>query len=186
MKRVLIAGIGNVLLQDDGFGPCVVRMLQARYRFESNVEVADLGTPGLDLADYLIGKDAVILIDSVKSEQRPGTVLLYRMPEILHCQVEPRMGPHAPALTETLLTINLLGAAPAELLLVGVVGHSYEMGCSLSPSVQMSVDSAIAEILRELARLGVRVEPEQSCAEPDLWWTKPPSCGSVEAGAAGE
>jgi hydrogenase maturation protease len=184
MKRILIAGIGNVLLQDDGFGPCVVRMLEARYRFESNVEVADLGTPGLDLADYLMDKDCVILIDSVKSEQLPGTVLLYRLPEILQRQVEPRMGPHAPALTETLLTIDLLGAAPAELLLVGVVGHSYEMGCNLSQSVQLSVNLAIAEILRELARLGVHFESKQSAAEPDLWWTKPPVC--MGAGAAGE
>jgi hydrogenase maturation protease len=184
MKRILIAGIGNVLLQDDGFGPCVVRMLEARYRFESNVEVADLGTPGLDLADYLIGQDCVILIDSVKSEQQPGTVLLYRLPEILQRQVELRIGPHAPALTETLLTLDLLGAAPAELLLVGVVGHSYEMGCNLSQSVQMSVDSAIAEILRELARLGVHFESKQYAAEPDLWWTKRPA--SMGAGATGE
>jgi hydrogenase maturation protease len=186
MKRILIAGIGNVLLQDDGFGPCVVRILEARYRFESNVEVADLGTPGLDLADYLMGRDCVILIDSVKSQQPPGTVLLYRLPEILQRQVEPRMGPHAPALTETLLTLDLLGAAPAELLLVAVVGHSYEMGCNLSQSVQFSVNSAIAEILRELARLGIRFEPKQSAAEPDLWWTKPPVCRSAGTGAAGK
>lgn len=173
MKRILIARIGNVLLQDDGFGPCVVRMLAARYRFGSDVEVADLGTPGLDLIDYLIGRDSVILIDSVKSGQRPGTILSYRMAEILRGQVAPRMGPHAPALTETLLMMELLGSAPADILLVGVVGESYELGCSLSEPVRMSVDSALDAIVCELARLGVRCALKQSCMEPENWWTKP-------------
>jgi hydrogenase maturation protease len=185
MKRILIAGIGNVLLQDDGFGPCVVSMLEARYRFESNIEVIDLGTPGLDLAEYLSGKDCVILIDSMKSDRRPGTILLYRMPEILHGQVAPGMGPHAPALMETLLSMEILGSAPADILLVGVAGESYEPGCYLSEPVRMSVNSAIDIIVCELARLGAHSALKRSCTEPDIWWMRPlPVQRSQGAGAA--
>jgi hydrogenase maturation protease len=53
MKKVLIGGIGNVLLEDDGVGPYVARFLDARYEFDEGVEVADLGTPALDLIDRI-------------------------------------------------------------------------------------------------------------------------------------
>ena len=65
MKKVLIGGIGNVLLGDDGVGPYVARLLDARYEFEDSVEILDLGTPALDLIDQLSSHDAVIFVDSI-------------------------------------------------------------------------------------------------------------------------
>lgn len=172
MKRFLIGGIGNVLYADDGVGPYAVRMLSARYRFDSSVEVADLGTPGLDLVDYLAERDAVILVDSVKSQQAPGAIQLYRKPEILQGCVSLRTGPHAPSLTETLFTMELLGTAPAAILLIGVAGSVYETCCSLSAPVEMAVDSVINMILRELTHSGISCEPRQSDTEPDIWWKR--------------
>jgi hydrogenase maturation protease len=46
VKKVLIARIGNVLLGDDGVGPFAIKVLEAEYNFQDNVEIADLGTPG--------------------------------------------------------------------------------------------------------------------------------------------
>ena len=51
--RVSVVGIGNVLLGDDGFGPLAVEMFRCEYECSPNVEIFDLGTPGLDLAPYL-------------------------------------------------------------------------------------------------------------------------------------
>src|SRR5579864_800479 len=98
MKKVLIGGIGNVLLGDDGVGPYVARFLAAQYEFEDGVEVADLGTPALDLIDHISGRDAVILIDAVSTEATPGTVLLYRKADIVRQTPVTRMDPHSPAL----------------------------------------------------------------------------------------
>lgn len=171
MKQFLIGGIGNVLYADDGVGPYAVRMLSARYQFDSNVEVADLGTPGLDLTDYLLDKDMVILVDSVKNEHAPGTILVYRKPRILQGCVLPRTGPHAPSLTETLHTMELFGTAPADVVLIGVAGSVYEVGCRLSEQVRLAIDAVINTILHELASYGVSSEARQSCGQPDLWWT---------------
>src|SRR5271165_3465619 len=55
VKRALIGGIGNVLLGDDGVGPYVVRLLESQYSFGNNVELADLGTPALDLTHQIVG-----------------------------------------------------------------------------------------------------------------------------------
>src|ERR1017187_3701344 len=135
-KKVLIGGIGNVLLGDDGVGPYLVRLLEARYEVEDGVEIDDLGTPALDLIDRISGKDAVILIDSIDTEAAPGTVVLYRKADIMrHCPAV-RMDPHSPALVDALLSAELFGVAPAEVLLVGIKAESFETGCSLSKIIK--------------------------------------------------
>ena len=176
MKKVLIGGIGNVLLGDDGVGPYVARLLAARYEFDEGVEVADLGTPALDLIDQISGRDAVILIDSINTDAAPGTVRLYRKTDILRHSPAVRMDPHSPALAETLLSTDLFGIAPADVLLVGIAAESYEAGCSLSQPVQTSLDQAIAEVLNELDHLGVKHQCRDNPAELDIWWTTKDGC----------
>ena len=66
-----------------------------------------------------------------------------------------RMDPHSPALVDALLSAELFGVAPAEVLLVGIKAESFEPSCSLSAPVKASLDQVIAEVLRELDRLGV-------------------------------
>jgi len=171
MKKVLIGGIGNVLLGDDGVGPYIARLLAARYEFDEGVEVADLGTPALDLIDQISGKDAVILIDSIRTEAAPGAVLLYRKAEIIHRCPAVRMDPHSPALVETLLSTDLFGIAPADVLLVGIAAESYEAGCSLSQPVKASFDPAITEVLNELDRLRVAYRCRKHPTELGIWWT---------------
>lgn len=170
MKKVLIGGIGNVLLGDDGVGPYVSRMLAAEYEFEDGVEVADLGTPALDLVDHISGRDAVILIDSVTTEATPGTVLLYRKADIVRQTPVVRMDPHSPALVDTLFSADLFGIAPADVLLVGVAVDSYDAGCSLSTLVKNSLGRVVDEVLRELDRLALGYKCRQHPVDPSIWW----------------
>jgi len=172
MKKVLIGGIGNVLLGDDGVGPYVVRLLAASYEFDEGVELCDLGTPALDLIDQISGKDAVILIDALKVDAEPGAVLLYRKPDIVQHSPAVRMDPHSPALVETLLSVDMFGIAPADVLLVGISSGTYDSGCSLSPSVRDSVDRVIAEVLSELDRVGVGYRRREQPVESGIWWTR--------------
>jgi len=177
MKKVLIGGIGNVLFGDDGVGPYMARLLEARYEFDEGVEVADLGTPALDLIDQLSGKDGVILIDSISIDVEtngtdvvPGTVVLYRKADIMRLRPSVRMDPHSPALVDALLSAELFGVAPRDLLLVGIQAESFEPSCSLSKAVTASLDGVIAEVLRELDRWGVEYRLREHPAELDLWW----------------
>jgi hydrogenase maturation protease len=171
MKKVLIGGIGNILLGDDGVGPYVARLLTAHYEFEDGVEVADLGTPALDLIDQISGKDAVILIDSIEIEVDPGTVLLYRKADIVCHRPIVRMDPHSPALVDTLLSAELFGTAPADVMLVGVAAASYDAGCSLTAAVQTAIARVVSEVLLELDRLGVAYKRRPHTIDPGIWWT---------------
>jgi hydrogenase maturation protease len=171
MKKVLIGGIGNVLLGDDGVGPYIARLLTAYYEFAEGVEVVDLGTPALDLIDQISGKDAVILIDSIKTEADPGSIEVYRRAEILQNAPSVRMDPHSPALVETLLSTEMFGVPPGDLLLVGIAGGSYDSGCNLSDAVNASIPQVITEILAELARLRVPYRLRKDPVESGIWWT---------------
>jgi hydrogenase maturation protease len=140
MKKILIGGIGNVLLGDDGVGPYAAALLVAHYEFAEGVEVIDLGTPALDLIDQISGKDAVILMDSVEAEAAPGTVLRYRKAEIMLHSPGVRMDTHSPALVDALFAASLFAIAPTDVLLVGVQAESYDAGCKLSEPVKASLN----------------------------------------------
>jgi hydrogenase maturation protease len=171
VRKVLIGGIGNVLLGDDGVGPYVVRILESMYRFEESVEIIDLGTPALDLTHQIVGLKALILVDSVASDDAAGTLALYSKEDILRDTPAERLDPHSPALAECLMTAEMLGAMPQNVLLVGIAGKCYEPGHPLSAAVGQSVGAAIDAILQELQRLGFNYQKKVSPDEPGIWWS---------------
>jgi hydrogenase maturation protease len=178
VASVAIIGIGNILLGDDGIGPYVVRVLDANYEFGPNVQILDVGTPALDFIDNLIGIDAVILVDSVEDERPAGTITLYRKEDILRHGVSVRMDPHSPALAESLMTADMLGIGPKELLLIGISAASYDAGCELSPEVKRAVDLAIDVVRAELRRLDVPYYSASRQTKPDIWWASSPAAST--------
>src|SRR6202008_475884 len=74
-RTILVAGIGNVFLGDDGFGPAVARALVERGGLPDHVRVVDYGIRGLHLAyDLVDGVAAVVLLDALPGDAAPGTV----------------------------------------------------------------------------------------------------------------
>ena len=70
---VRVLGLGNVLMGDDALGPWVIHFLVETYAFPPEVEVVDVGTPGLDLVPYVAGPCGIILVDTVHpKEPRPA------------------------------------------------------------------------------------------------------------------
>lgn len=169
---VAVLGLGNVLMGDDALGPHAVRLFEARYELPDQVSVLDVGTPGLDLVPFVEEADALVLVDTVRSEAPPGTVRLYRRDEILKHPPQPRVSPHDPGLKETLLSLEFAGRGPREVLLVGVIPERTGPGVEMSDSVRASLPAVHAEILRELERLGVPAIPRRAPLVPDVWWER--------------
>jgi hydrogenase maturation protease len=165
-----VLGLGNVLMGDDAFGPWVVQTLLAQYEFPDGVSVEDLGTPGLDLMPYVADVEALVLVDTVRSDAAPGTLRLYRRDDILEHPPQTRLSPHDPGVKEALLTAEFAGGGPREVLLVGAVPADTAMGVRMSPPLREAVPLAVAEVLRELERLGQRATPRVAPLSPDIWW----------------
>ena len=172
LAPVRVLGLGNVLMGDDALGPWVVEALSAGWDFPEGVSVVDVGTPGLDLTPFLADADTVILVDTVKSVAPPGTLLVYGRRELAGRAPLPRVSPHDPGLTEALFTLELAGAAPRDVVLVGVVPERVEMGVALSPAVRASIDAAAGEVVRRLSQMGLPPRPRALATPAAPWWER--------------
>jgi hydrogenase maturation protease len=170
MSRILIGGIGNVLMGDDGIGPFIARLIESRYEFPENVSVVDLGTPGLDLVVHLSRHDIAILVDAVDNGRAAGSLTLYSKSDIVRHGPPVRMDPHSPALAETLLLGDFSGEGPKEVALIGVTGQSYEFDTGLSEPVRGSVEEIVTRVIAQLEQLGVQVFPRRTQQDPGIWW----------------
>jgi hydrogenase maturation protease len=169
---IRVLGLGNVLMGDDGFGPFVIEALKATWVFPEEVSVIDLGTPGLDLAPYLAGADAVILIDSVRSQAPAGALRTYSRRALLAHAPPQRLGPHDPGFIQTLLTLDFAGLAPREVTLVGVVPQTTAPCARLSPPVRTSVAAAVEAVVCELNRLGAPPAMRDTPSPLAPWWER--------------
>lgn len=170
MSEVAVLGLGNILMQDDAFGPHVIHALEAGWTFPEDVDVLELGTPGFDLVPYMTGRRAVILVDTAITDGPPGTVRLYRRDALLKVAPSPRPSAHQPTVLETLLTLEFSGSCPEDVLLVGVVPKSCEKGTWMSAELHGAVPEACEQVVRELARLGIEAKPRSSPVEAQVWW----------------
>jgi hydrogenase maturation protease len=147
-KRILVAGVGNVFLGDDGFGVEVVRRLAGR-GLPEGVEVVDFGIRGMDLAyalqdDY----DVVIFVDATPRGEKPGTVYLLE-PEIEE-DGGVALDTHGMDPVKVIKLSRALGARPTRTLVVGcepqvvVSGEAYDdMLMELSEPVRAAVEEAV-------------------------------------------
>jgi hydrogenase maturation protease len=169
---IRILGLGNVLMGDDGFGPCVIHHLASRWEFPAGVEVQDLGTPGLDLIPFLAGAEVVILVDTVKAAGAPGDVRRYEKGDILRHPPSPRVSPHDPGVQEALLALEFTGQAPREVVLLGAIPATVEMSTSLTPALRAAVPVLAGRVVEELERLGVVARPRSSPDTGQAWWQR--------------
>lgn len=164
MKRVLVAGIGNIFLGDDGFGCEVVRQLGTR-DLPEGVDVADFGTRGMDLSYALMDGYAVaILIDTIERHDTPGTVYVIE-PEIDEWQMEegasaeltePLIVLHEMDPAKVLRLLDSLGERRPRVLLVGCQPETLgdEAGhMGLSATVTAAIPQAVSEVLTILEDL---------------------------------
>jgi hydrogenase maturation protease len=164
---VLVAGIGNIFLGDDGFGVEVVRRLAAR-PLPAGVRVADFGIRGLHLAFELLEhpEDLTILVDATPRAGEPGTV--YLIEPDLETLAAPPAGPadaHDMTPAAVFGLLRSLGGTPGRVLIVGCEPLSTEEEMGLSPPVEGAVDEAVALVLDVLAREGVAGNPAEILQE---------------------
>lgn len=150
--RILIAGIGNIFLGDDGFGVEVIRRMSTR-PLPDRVCVRDFGIRGFDLA-YALNEhwDLVILVDALPRGEKPGTVfVLEPARDDLEANFQSDLQPHGMAPVQAIRMAKLLGELPPRLLVVGcepadLGGEDGVIG--LSAEVQGAVSTAVETVLR--------------------------------------
>jgi hydrogenase maturation protease len=165
--KVLVAGIGNIFLGDDGWGVEVANRL-AREPMPEGVKVADFGIRGVHLAyELLDGYDALVLVDAMPMGEEPGTVAL------LEPQLPPAPEPgddpapvvdaHSMSPGVVMATLAGLGGRVGRFLVVGCEPANVDEGIGLSPPVAGAVDAAV-ELCREVVADVVRPAAKETSA----------------------
>jgi hydrogenase maturation protease len=145
--RVLVAGVGNVFLGDDGFGVEVVRRL-ARTPLPDWVRVADYGIRGLHLAYDLAGADheLTILVDATVRGDEAGTIHVIEL-DTSKTTETPCLDAHGMQPDVVLNLLAWLGAAPGRVLLVGCEPEVLDHRMGLSPVVEQAVGTAAGAVV---------------------------------------
>lgn len=159
--RVLVAGVGNIFLSDDGFGVEVLRRL-SEHELPEHVELVETGVRGVDLAYRLLdGYDTCILVDACARGGAPGT--LYRIDTggpRTRTDVPPAFDGHRMTPDAVLALLETLSAGtgeqpPRKIEVVGCEPAGVEEGIGLSEPVQAAVPQAVELILRIVGTPGM-------------------------------
>ena len=156
--RILVLGIGNILLEDEGIGVRVIEELQRRFHLPAEVTAMDGGTVGMALLGDLLDKDYLIIVDAVRTEQPPTTVIRLVDAEV-PAFFQNTISPHQLGVSELLAALKLAGGGPEHIVLIGVVPESTELSLDLSAAMCQQVDHLVGRVGSELTRLGLDLIP---------------------------
>jgi hydrogenase maturation protease len=155
---LLILGLGNVLLEDDGVGSAAVRALLDRYVPPEDVHVFDGGTLGLSLLPYVDAADAVILVDAVKADAPSGTCVRLDGDDVAPA-VATRLSPHQIGVADLLDGARWLDRSPRTLTLLGIVPESMDLAVGLTPRVHDALLDLVEQIVAAARELGFPFRP---------------------------
>ena len=156
--NVLVLGVGNMLLTDEGVGGRVAEELLHQYRIPAEVEVIDGGTMGMDLLPYMDDRSHLLIVDAIKTKQAPGhavRLVLDDPPAFFRTMISP----HQLGLAEVLGVAELTDNLPPNIVLFGMEPVSLETAVGLSPEVERNVPLLVKMVRDELASLGLVLEP---------------------------
>jgi hydrogenase maturation protease len=148
-KRILILGVGNLLLSDEGVGVHIARKLM-EMDFPPEVRVVEGGTDGFGLMHVLLEADRLILVDAVRGGGSPGSI--YRF-EIEDCPPFPdiyKTSVHQISILEIINLSGLIGSTPRTTI-IGVEPKHLGMGMDLSPEIKAKIPRVIQLIREEVA-----------------------------------
>ena len=149
---VLVLGMGNILLEDEGLGIHALNRLRLLFEGSEEIEFVDGGTSGMALVDMISKRKHLLVLDAVQTGDPPGT--LARMsgngvPVYFGLKVTP----HQLGLADVLASLTLMDEQPDSVTVLGLVPHSLEMSLELSDLISSNLDKLVEAAVNELRGL---------------------------------
>ena len=163
-NSIVLLGVGNILLTDEGFGVHVVNQLREDYVFNPPITILDGGTMGMELLTYMRGMTKLLLVDAINGGDAPGTV--YEFPhEEMNTYFTEAISVHEVGMQD-ILRIRALQEDPLEdAVVIGVEPESLELGLTLSDATQAAVEDVKARVLSVLSNWNVTASPVNAVTE---------------------
>ena len=171
-EPLLVLGLGNPLCQDDGVGVVAVARILERWSPGSGVEMLEGGTLGLWLLPLLESYRTVLLLDAIRADGEPGTLVRIEGEEVARAAAH-RLSVHQVGVGDLMDAAQLRGTLPPKLTLLGVVPEAVSLGLGLTPRVERALPLLIQRVLDTCAELGHPLRPRTNdaslvCADDGL------------------
>lgn len=147
-KRVMVLGVGNLLLKDEGIGVHVITEMKKK-KVPSHVEVVDGGTAGLDLIYMFSDVDKLIVIDAVDAGVAPGAIFKFSPEDVKERAGKERTSLHQISLLEALKVAKATGRCP-ETMIIGVQPEQVDWDEELSTTLRKKIPQIIAKVEEEM------------------------------------
>ena len=154
---ILVLGLGNTIMTDDGFGVKVLTTLSSRYHFQGPVQLLDGGTLGLDLLPHLEEIESLLIIDALDMRDKPGKIFRIEGDEVPRAFAS-KLSVHQMGLQDLLAVAELQGHVPRNLVVWGVQPECIEMCTEMTEVVAAAVEPVVTSVLKELQGWGVQYE----------------------------
>jgi len=155
---LLVLGLGNPLCQDDGVGVMAVTRLLDRWSPGPGVKMVEGGTLGLWLLPLLESYRTVLLVDAIRAEGEPGTLVRIEGEEVARAAAH-RLSVHQVGVGDLMDAAQLRGTLPPKLTLLGVVPEAVTLGLGLTPRVERALPLLMDRVLEACAELGHPLRP---------------------------
>jgi hydrogenase maturation protease len=153
-EKLTILGLGNILLEDEGFGVHFIRSIAAKYRFDDNVQIVDGGTLGYRLLDTICSAGRIITIDVIKVDDEPGSIYRFNRQEMELRMPDPTSA-HEVEFLDVLYQAEIMGELP-ETTFLCIVPESYgTMKLEMTEKMRDAFPAMERLLLEELSALGV-------------------------------
>jgi hydrogenase maturation protease len=157
-ERVLVMGIGNPLMKDEGVGVRVAEVLMSSLTFPEGVTVVDAGTMGMSILNLLAENDYVLVVDAIDGTgHEPGTVVRLSAEDLAPNQVMHSL--HDLRFVDVLDAAELMGVRPASDVVAVQIADMDSVALGLTPVVEAAVPDAVAAVLTVLAERGIHAKP---------------------------
>ena len=146
-RPILILGIGNILLRDEGVGVRVIETLQQQ-KTPDTIDLVDGGTSGADLIDILADRRKVIIVDAVDAGKLPGTIIRFEEGDLENI-TNSAMSLHELGIAETLKMTAKLNCQPKEVIFFGIQPKDISPGLELSAEISEIIPIVAEKALKE-------------------------------------
>lgn len=152
-ERILVLGVGNLLMGDEGVGIHAARELMER-TLPPRVDVIDGGTAGLDLLHLIEGYERVLIIDAVDVGEEPGAILRFSPQDVTSQDGDFPMSLHQTEVLRVLEFADYVGQELPPVVIFGVQPESMEWSLELSPRLQARLDLLVDAVHDEVSTVG--------------------------------
>ena len=150
MPRIVVLGVGNTIMSDEGIGVRCVERLEATGALPAGVVTVDGGTSTNELLGDLENLDLLVIVDAIVSKGPPGTLVRLEGDAIPQA-FSNKMSPHQTGINDLLATLTFVDRAPARVILLGVTPKRIELGMELSPEVEAVLPELCARVVAEVS-----------------------------------